>query len=130
MRQEACWLSGHCGPGFAAIGTPIDAVAQVSYANVNRLRGAVGAQRMRIECDPDHADQVSRVRAGRIWKICSGIGEASDLGPRLTRIGASPQTVSATRSKVKNAVVIWINRQPLTHVAARHVPADFERQIE
>ncbi len=41
MRQEASWLSGHCGPGLAAIVAAIYAVAEVGYANVNRLRGAI-----------------------------------------------------------------------------------------
>src|SRR5215469_16919121 len=62
--------------------------------------------------------------------VGTGIRKAGDLGPGFSGIQASPEAVSAAGSQVKDARVVWVNRQALAHTAAGHVTADFEGQVK
>src|SRR5215468_4751173 len=129
VRQEACGLPWHGRPRGAAICAAVNAIAFIRDADIDGLRRIAGSSGSAIESHPDDADDVAGVGTARVLNVGSRNGEAGDSGPGRAEISAPPEAVAAAGAEIESAVAVGINSQALAHRPARHVAADFERQI-
>lgn len=131
VREVAGGLAGQPLPGRARVRRPVDGVLLVGDPDVERLRTVGPGARRLVERHPRHALVVGRVArgVGRVRRVVAGVREGRDLRPRRARVRRAPQALAAGRAQVEHLVVVRVDREALTHAAARHVAAEFEGEV-